>query len=86
MANQITTPTQKFPTIDFKIELLRHGIEQKDIAERLDISKPFISQIITGAKSMSSSRRVSDFLMLIFEDMQAGRFTRLEDYDARPAD
>lgn len=82
MANQIVSPTTKFPTIEFKIELLRHRVRQQDIARHLGCSEVVISQLVNDRVSMTRMRRISNFLLRILDDMQAGRFTSLEDYKA----
>jgi hypothetical protein len=81
MANQLCSPAKKFPTIEFKIELLRHRVRQQDIARHLGCSEVVISQLVNDRVSMTRMQRISNFLLKIFNEMQAGTFTSLTDYE-----
>lgn len=78
----IHTPTTRFPAPDSKIELIRHGVMQKDIAAKLGCDHAVISRLVTGQIPKSRAQRISDFLEHILDDMQSGTFKSLDDYEA----
>lgn len=73
---------QPFSTTEFKTALLFHHVKQADIARKLRCGKTAVGKLINNTSGKHTSRRISDFLELIFHDMKAGRFTSLEDYEA----
>lgn len=73
----ITEYTQTFPTKEFLIELIRHDLSQKEIADYLGITGPAVSKVINN---LGTSYRVRDFLDRLLRDMEKGKFKRLEDY------
>ena len=79
----VKTMAQRFPTKDFRIELIRHDLNQREIARYLGVHPSMVSQVVNN---FWSTAWVYDFLLLILREMQAGTFTRLSDYDYdRPA-
>jgi len=63
--------------LEFKIELLKRGLTNKQIAELLGVDPSMVSQIING---LGESARIREHLERLLRDMQSGKFERLEDY------
>lgn len=83
MLTNVKNKSKEFPTIEFKVALLRHRVTIAQIAARLDVSRPLVSMVI---HNRCTSENIDTFLKLIYRDMLSGRFTRLEDYSPRPAE
>jgi transcriptional regulator with XRE-family HTH domain len=54
-----------------KAELVRRGIRQKDVAERLGLSRPFVSQVLAGHRAPPERFRllVSELVGLPAEEL-----------------
>lgn len=78
MLTNVKNKSKEFPTIEFKVALLRHRVTIAQIATRLGVSRPLVSMVV---HNRCTSENVNNFLDKIFEAMQAGRFTSLKDYE-----
>lgn len=70
---------QLFPSKELKIELLRHDLTVSDVARHLGENRSQVSQVL---HNFSKTPRIRFFLERILDDMRAGTFTSLEDYEA----
>ena len=72
---------QLFPSKEMKIELIRWDLNVSDIARHLGVSRSAVSQVIHNLGYRSERAEwIRFFLERIFDDMQAGEFTKLKDY------
>lgn len=83
MKTSVDSPRKKmFPTKEFKVELIRHDLNQTEVAKYLGHkNRSVVCQIVNGLVPTTRSQRTSDFLLKIFDDMKAGTFTSLKDYE-----
>lgn len=65
-----------FPTIEFKIELLRHGITQRQLAAHFRVHFSLVAQVINNF----CGSPIADRMQRMLTDMRLGKFKRLEDY------
>jgi len=66
-----------FETKAFKIELIRYGLTITQIAKHLGVARSTVSQIINN---FYQGKEIRGRLIRMLGAMQAGKFTRLEDY------
>jgi len=73
-----------FPTTKFIEALKRQRLKRADIARHLRCKEKEIISVVYNYQTVTPYQRTSAFLLKIFEDMQAGTFTSLEDYEPNP--
>lgn len=88
MGHKDDIQAKEFSGVEFRVQLLRHGIRATEVARRLGVSPSYLSHICAGRRKASfrlvrihrGEPPIIEHLIKIYRDMQSGKFKRLEDY------